>query len=123
MRGHEQIITMRLQGVRPDVVFIWCGTGRLDSWKDWHHETPSRPEIEIADGDALPGLDLRFVVGLVVSINGLDSARVAAVHAGCMAAGAKRVLSGFVYFDPSRPGCEGVTGRISDSAAEASCTS
>lgn len=121
MRGHEQIIAMRKRGVRPDVVFIWCGKDGIGSCLDWHLETPKHPEIEIADTDALSGLDLRFVVGLVVSINGLDPLRVAAVHAGCMAAGAKRVVSAAVYFD--RPGSEGVTGRINDSAAGVTCTS
>jgi hypothetical protein len=121
MRGHEQIIALRLRRKAPKTVQIWCGTDALQGWRDWHTST-GHAEVEIQDGDALSGLDLRFTVGMLVMVNGTDPFRVAAVHAGCLAAGAQRVVSAAVYFDPQRPNADGVVGRVLDSAAEAVCT-
>lgn len=122
MRGHEQIIAMRMQRKAPKTVHIWCGTDALKGWSNWHTST-GHAEVEIADTDTLSSLDLRFTVGMLVMVNGTDPFRVAAVHAGCLAAGAKRVVSASVYFDPQRPNADGVVGRVLDSASEAACTS
>ena len=67
MKGHEPIIAMRRNGIAPKIVFVndfpdVCA-------KDWHlhgdHATVS------VDGDAVGVLDLRFLIGLMVSITGL----------------------------------------------------
>lgn len=114
MRGHEQIIALRMQRRAPKSVHIWCGTDALNGWRDWHTST-GHAEVEIQDAEALSGLDLRFTVGMLVMVNGADPFRVAAVHAGCLAAGARRVVSGAV-------GIDGEMDRLLDSAAEAACT-
>ena len=114
MRGHTQIIALRMQRKAPKTVHIWCGTDALKGWSDWH-TTTGHAEVEIQDSDALSSLDLRFTVGMLVMLNGTDPFRVAAVHAGCLAAGARRVVSGAV-------GMDGEMGRMMDSAKDASCT-
>ncbi len=114
MRGHEQIIAMRLHRKAPKTVHIWCGTDALQGWRDWHTST-GHAEVEIQDGEPLSGLDLRFTVGMLVMVNGTDPFRVAAVHAGCLAAGAGRVVSGTLMAD-------GNMGRLMDSAKESVCT-
>lgn len=120
MRGHEQLIALRRQGLVPKSVQVWCGADALKGWSDWHTSSP-HAEIEIADDDALSGLDLRCCVGLLVCVNGTDPFRVAAVHAACVRGGAARVVSAAVTF--AHPGAEGVAGRLMDSTAEAACTS
>lgn len=114
MRGHQQIIALRLQRKAPKTVHIWCGTDALQGWKDWHTST-GHAEVEIQNDEPLSSLDLRFTVGMLVMVNGTDPFRVAAVHAGCLAAGARRVVSGAV-------GMDGEMGRLLDSATEAACT-
>lgn len=114
MRGHEQIIALRLQRRAPKSVHIWCGTDALNGWRDWHTST-GHAEVEIQDVEPLSSLDLRFTVGMFVMVNGTDPFRVAAVHAGCLAAGAARVVSGAL-------GADGEMGRLLDSATEAACT-
>ena len=121
MRGHEQIIAMRLRGKAPKSVHVWCGTDALKGWSDWQTST-GHAEVEIQDHEPLSGLDLRFTVGMTVMVLGADPFRVAAIHAGCLAAGAARVVSAAATFDAQRPNAEPVVGRVLDSAAEAVCT-
>ena len=118
MRGHEQLIDVRRRRYVPKTVQIWAGTDALKGWADWNGNS-AHAEVEIQDSEPLSSLDLRFCVGLVVFVTGTDPFRVAAIHAGCLAAGAARVLSAAVYFD--KPGSEGVTGRINDSAGTCTC--
>lgn len=121
MRGHEQIITQRLRRMAPKTVHIWCGVDALNGCANWHEST-AHAEVEIRDDEPLSGLDLRFTVGMLVLINGTEPFRVAAIHAGCLAAGAARVVSAAAVFDPQRPNAEPVVGRVFDSASEALCT-
>ena len=119
MRGHEALIAMRHSGVRPEAVSIHLGTDHSNAWRDWHKEIPTTAHIEIADDEPLSGLDMRFTVGMFVVITGSDEKRISAVHAACQASGAQRVLSGAVYFDPSKPNAAGVVGLVLDSKSEA----
>lgn len=88
MRGHDSIIAMRKAGRRPAVVFL--NDFRCDT--DWprfgDHATvdvsADRPEM----------LDLRFLVGMTVSILGADEGRAKRLMDACKAAGAVRVVAG-----------------------------
>lgn len=114
MRGHEEIIRLRMRRLAPKTVHIWCGVDALNGCANWHEST-GHAEVEIRDDEPLSGVDLRFTVGMVVMVGGADPFRVAAVHAGCLAAGAARVVSCAVSVD-------GEPGRLLDSATEAACT-
>lgn len=117
MRGHDALIAMRRGGFRPNTVAIHTGVDHSGAWRDWQEMTPKHADVEIASEDALSSLDLRFTVGMFVVVTGDDPFRVAAIHALCIAAGAKRVLSAAVKFDgPNDPG---TLGRVLDSAEAA----
>ena len=63
MKGHEHIINMRLQGLKPEIVFVCdypCET-------DWH-EHNDHPTVSV-HGDNIETLDMRFLVGVVVSVS------------------------------------------------------
>ncbi len=105
--------------MRPGSVQIYAGTDHSGACLDWHETMPQFAEVEIADDEPLSGLDLRFVVGMLVFVVGSDPFRVAAIHAKCMASDARRVVSAGVTFDPQRPNADGVVGRVLDSASEA----
>lgn len=94
MRGHEAIIAMRQAGRRPAFVFVndWpCDT-------DWHlhgdHATVCTA------GDVVQLLDLRFLVGLRVSVSASSEVRAQALFDHCKAAGAACVAA--VHVDSSR---------------------
>lgn len=89
MKGHEPIIAMRRNGIAPKIVFVndfpdVCA-------KDWHlhgdHATVS------VDGDAVGVLDLRFLIGLMVSITGSTETRAKALAEKAKDAGATTVAS------------------------------
>jgi len=122
MRGHESIIALRRQGLRPKSLDIWAGVDATEGWKHWP-AAGAHAEVEIHDDEQLSGLDLRFTVGMLVFVSGQCPFRVAAIHAGCLRAGARRVVSAAVQFDAQRPLAPGVVGRVLDSATEAVCTS
>ena len=98
MRGHEPIIAMRKAGTAPKIVFIndfHCQTAR-----DWHNPGEKYGEVWPADhatvstaGDALSSLDLRFLVGLKVSISSLTEGRAKALFEKAKASGAKTVAA------------------------------
>ena len=73
MRGHEYLIQMRLAGKAPEIVFINdypCDT-------DWH-EFDEHATIS-TDKDTIQSLDLRFLVGLQVSISSPSETRAKAL--------------------------------------------
>ena len=119
MKGHGALIAMRHSGVRPETVSIHLGADHSNAWRDWHETTPKHAHVEIADDEPLSGLDMRFTVGMFVVITGSDEKRISSVHAACQASGAQRVLSGAVYFDPSKPNADGAVGLVLDSKSEA----
>lgn len=92
MHGHENIIRMRKTGVKPAFVFVndWpCETGWFDTGE---HATVC------TDGDDLASMDLRFLVGLRVSVSAHSEARAKAIFEACKAAGVEVV--GAVHVDP-----------------------
>jgi hypothetical protein len=86
MRGHQKLIELRMKRVRPAVVFL--------------NDYPTDPSIaadvfdgsvvEIA-GEALEGLDLRFLAGLRVSAGASTESRAKAILEACKRAGAAMV--------------------------------
>lgn len=119
MRGHEPLIAMRLGGMRPGTVQIYAGTDNSGACQDWQQTMPAHAQVEVSDDEPLSGLDLRFVVGMLVFVTGENAFRVEAIHAMCLGCGAQRVVSAAVSFDAQRPNADGVVGRVLDSAAEA----
>lgn len=91
MRGHEQIIAVRKAGLKP------AGLVHLDDYPvnplflDWL-KNESMPTVTVY-GDELATLDLRFLVGLMVSITGDDLARVKALSVMARKAGADMVVA------------------------------
>jgi hypothetical protein len=69
MKGHQEVIKMRLERIAPKAIFVHYGEDKSKSWANW-----SRYSIEFADVEILPieninQLDLRFAVGLPVHIS------------------------------------------------------
>lgn len=98
MIGHEQIIAVRMAGGAPKMVELF-----LFPIKRWAIKEPPCPSecmfVEMDDRARPERLDLRFVVGLVVKVNGYDESRVSAFLEACRRAGASRTL-GTVFKRP-----------------------
>lgn len=77
MRGHDAIISMRKAGKKPGVVFINDFNCKTD-WDLWD----DHPTIDVS-GDKIYGLDLRFLVGVAVSISSCDEKRAKALFNAC----------------------------------------
>ena len=98
MIGHEPIIAMRKRGTTPKIVFINdfpCQTSR-----DWHNpgkkfgqQWPADHATVSTAGDPLSSLDLRFLVGLTVSISSESEIRAKAIFAKAKWFGAKTVAA------------------------------
>lgn len=94
MRGHEALITLRREKKRPQGV--WISHRRSPDAMVWHLSatTLPYPEIEILPSENPAALDLRFVVGLTVHVNGCnDYEKAKRLHDALVAAGARRVIS------------------------------
>lgn len=85
MRGHNNLIAMRNAGKRPAIVFINDFPCQTD-WADW-----SDHATVCVHGDQLSSLDLRFVVGMTVSVSSFDEARAKRIAEICKQAGARTV--------------------------------
>lgn len=87
MRGHETILRMREQGNKPSFVFLNdypCDT-------DWFEN--GHTACVCVDGDSPAALDLRFLVGLSVSVCSHDEKRAKAIFERCKEAGVDRVAA------------------------------
>ena len=93
MHGHNEIIQMRNAGRVPKIVFINdypCKT----NWSEFgEHATVC------VSGDSLNSLDLRFVVGMAVSVSGSTESRAKGLFQACKLAGAAKVASCHVQND------------------------
>lgn len=88
MRGHEGIIAMRKAGKKPGIVFLNdypCSTEWMNA-RD--HAT-----VDVS-GDQPEWLDLRFLIGLRVSITGATEKRAKRLMDACKRAGAVTVAAG-----------------------------
>jgi hypothetical protein len=87
MRGHDEIIRMRQGGKKPAMVFINDWPCRVDWFDNSDHATVSTA------GDAVEALDMRFAVGLAVSISAQSESRAKALSDACKEAGADLVAA------------------------------
>ena len=93
MRGHENIIAMRMKGVKPAGMVWLCDYPIRPEAIEWQYPSDcTNPSVSV-HGDAIGGIDLRFVVGLPVDVTGTDSARVKALAGACKRAGASMVIA------------------------------
>jgi len=93
MKGHHALIEMRKQGRHPKWVFVNDYPCKTD-WHEWgEHATIC------VDGDRLVDLDLRFLVGLCVSISAVTERRAKAIFAVAKRDGAARVAACHVHLD------------------------
>lgn len=88
MRGHEAIIRMRLRRQVPAIVFI----NDYPCLTDW--ERHGDHATVCVDGDVLQALDLRFLVGLRVSISSGNEDRARRLFEMAKSAGAAFVAAG-----------------------------
>ena len=95
MLGHDGIIELRRRGQAPALVLIDLDRDNMPmpTWKDWPNVSPAIASVWIQPHDAPSRLDLRFLVDLTVQVSGTDQARVDAVAAACIEAGAKRTIA------------------------------
>ena len=91
MKGHENIIAMRMAGKAPACVFV------NDFPCDTNPEITGRMDIVCVDGDVIQLQDWRFVVGLKVSCGSPSEVRAKALLDACKAAGASVVGSVHSY--------------------------
>ena len=90
MRGHDHIIQMRLRGFRPESVMVWDQPIKVRE-PQWVEDY--RYMDVCTDGDNIPALDLRFLVGLHVTVLGDNSNRVKQIALQCKQSGAEAVVA------------------------------
>lgn len=96
MKGHQGIINMRMQGFAPILISIddYEFTSPLIDWET-HNDSPticvSKTHVE--------SLDLRFLVGMMVSISSASEDRAKRLFNACKRAGAKTVASAHTFMD------------------------
>lgn len=88
MRGHQKLIELRMERKRPAIVFL----NDYPCQTDWHSNPGDAVTISTA-GDVVQTLDLRFLVGLTVSISSLSEIRAKALFEKCKASGAAVVAA------------------------------
>jgi hypothetical protein len=104
MHGHEKIIDMRKKGICPKIVFIndfedshakfWHDPGR-EYKEQW---APDNPTVCTSE-TPLSGIDLRFCVGIRVSISSFSESRAKALFKKTVDAGAVCVAAAHVIED------------------------
>lgn len=96
MRGHLQLIKLRLSGFVPTGIWVNYGEDKNNNclhWTKWDDTLPY-PEIEILPIENINQLDLRFSVGLTVHLTTKENYEKATkLHKAFLAAKAKRVIT------------------------------
>lgn len=91
MRGHENIIALRKQGLRPAGHISLADYPVRDELLRWSYAEDGQFPTVCTAGDSVDALDLRFVVGMPVHIAGDDMRRVQKLAQKARAAGAAMV--------------------------------
>lgn len=78
MRGHDKLIALRLKGRKPRIVFV----NDYPCDIDWF-ENPGSAVTVCTAGDDLQTIDLRFLVGLTVSVSSPTENRAKALFEAC----------------------------------------
>lgn len=87
MRGHENLIQLRKEGKVPKIVFLNDYPCQTDWFEHADHATVCTA------GDPISSLDLRFLVGLTVSISASTESRAKALFTKAKWFGAKTVAA------------------------------
>jgi hypothetical protein len=96
MRGHDALITFRKEGGQPKGVWVSHSLDPHKGWSMWNkYKGHDRyPEVEVLPTEVPELLDLRFAVGLVVHVSGMNLYKKAkSLHDAFIAANAKRVIT------------------------------
>lgn len=97
MRGHIELLKLRMEGLKPRGLWVCYGHDPLKGWNTWSKagDTLPYPEIEILPIENINQLDLRFAVGLNVHISSKEHlAKLKKIHSAFVAAKANGV---YVY--------------------------
>lgn len=94
MTGHEPLIELRKLGKKPAMVFLTD----FDCQPDWHIYN-NRPEICVSKDQPLR-CDLRFLVGLNVTISASSKERAIKFFENCKQSGATLVASTYHQYYP-----------------------
>ena len=95
MRGHQELIKMRMEGIKPMGLWVCYGVDHSRGWEAWSKagDTWPYPEIEIQPIENLNQLDLRFAVGLTVHIQSNEHlTKLKKIHTAFVRAHAKSVF-------------------------------
>lgn len=90
MRGHDHIVKLRKSGFRPSSVFLWDCPVQIEQ-PAWIEDL--RFMEVCTHGDSIGSLDLRFLVGLPVTVIGDDQTRVQQIASQCRKAGAENIVA------------------------------
>lgn len=93
MRGHENVIQVREQGLKPAGVVWLCDHPVKPDFLEWRYRDDGRSPTVCTHGDQLESIDLRFLVGLTVEVCGEDAKRVKALAVKARKAGAESVTA------------------------------
>ena len=71
MKGHKELLNMRMEGFKPRGIWVYYGQDSLKGWSTWNKSKDNflYPEIEILETEPLGTLDLRFAIELDVHIS------------------------------------------------------
>ena len=83
MTGHKTLIAMRRSGLKPPFVVVTDGVKCIEA--DY--------TVEVGDEETPEVMDLRFLVGCTVMVEGINSQRVDRIAKACVAAKAGRVIA------------------------------
>lgn len=92
MRGHETILKMREQGTKPSFVFVNDYPCDTDFFETGH------TACVCVHGDVPETIDMRFLVGLNVSVTSHDENRAKALFELCKEAGVNRLAACHVQY-------------------------
>ena len=95
MRGHVDLLKLRIEGLKPRGLWVCYGHDPLNGWNTWSKagDTLAYPEIEILPIENINQLDLRFAVGLTVHIASKEHlAKLKKIHNAFVSAKAKSVF-------------------------------
>lgn len=102
MRGVENLVNMRKRGTKP--AMVWVELLPMQQWARQLTEKPGRwvdIHLDNKDAAAVDLIDLRGLVGLNVTVNGLNEPTTERVARACFKAGAAVVQA--MFYDISNP--------------------
>jgi hypothetical protein len=87
MKGHEKLIEMRIYGSAPKIVFLNDYPCKTNWFETGDHVTIC------THSDSIGSLDMRFLMGLAVSVSSSSENRAKALFNACKSYGAKTVAA------------------------------